>query len=105
VLTAFVVGLAVSTYYSAKLNDAQRRAEQAEARLKQTEQQQQVSSPPENREVVTDAPTDLVCPHGMRLQRVVTLDGFLKDTPSQGENASECVGKPRRVALVRVAVT
>ena len=79
VLIAFVVALAISTYYSAKLSVAQRRAKHAEERLKQTEQQQQVSSVPPAIQV-NDAPTNLVCPEGTSLQRVVSYKEFMKDS-------------------------
>jgi hypothetical protein len=102
VLTAFAVALVVafivSAYYNAKLSQARRRAEQAEARLKQIEQQRQVSSvPPGNK--VNDAPTNLVCPEGttLRYRRVIDLT---KDGNAEtGE--WQCIGKPQKLIIPR----
>jgi hypothetical protein len=98
VLIAFVVAfvISISTYYRAKLSHAEQRAEQAEARLKQIGQQQQLSSVPAGNQV-NDAPTNLVCPEGTSLRRVVSYEEFMRDSNARGTDW-ECIGKPRRVA-------
>jgi len=100
ILIALVVGLVVSTYYSTKLTRAERRAEQAEAQLKQIEQQRQASLiSTENKS--TDLPKHLACPDGMKLEQVLTFDEFMKDAKTPGH--WECVSrsKPRKVDLTK----
>lgn len=96
VLTAFVVALVVSTYYSTKLSHSQRRAEQAEAQLERMQHKGAFEVTPESIGAVpVDAPRDLVCPDGTKLQYRRIID-LTQDSNAQTREW-ECIGKPRRV--------
>ena len=102
-LIAVVVAFAVAVYYGAKLSQAERRAEEAEARLKQIEQQ---VSDMQSKFKVGDAipkdaiiaPANLFCPDGTNL---TSVDSFGRDENGKLRNQGpvwQCMGEPKRVA-------
>jgi hypothetical protein len=99
IVTAFVVALVISTYYSAKLTRVQRRAKQVEMQLKQLELEfspgiwalANVSGRP---------PSTLACPDGTKLHRVIDLTALVSNDLREDSEARlttmywQCVGKP-----------